>query len=129
MRVVRASLAVLVVVQCNAFAHVQSGAHRCCVASHAYVPDGLDPEEYKAIQRKDRQTQAKKPRTFFDLRTLKLEDRRTSDSARDKRVALSDAQMWRRAGALSASEAERRGAAPKVDVDRGAEKKRGWWPW
>ena len=128
MRAVRASLAVLVVVQCNAFAHVQSGAHRCCVASHAYVPDGLDPEEYKAIQRKDRQTQAK-PRTFFDRRTLKLEDRKSSESRGGKRVALSDAQMWRRAGALSASEAETRGAAPKVDIDCAAGQKPRWWPW
>ena len=120
--------AALVIVQCRAFAHVQSGAHRCVTTCHGYVPDGLDPEEYKALQRKER-TAIKKPRVFFDRRTLKLEDRKASESRGGKRAALSDAQMWRRAGALSASEAEKRGAAPKVDVDRAAAQKRRWWPW
>ena len=124
----RLYLTALVIVQCRAFAHLQSGAHRCVTTCHGYVPDGLDPEEYKALQRKER-TVIKKPRTFFDRRTLKLEDRKSSESRGGKRVALSDAQMWRRAGALSTSEAETRGAAPKVDIDCAAGQKPRWWPW
>ena len=91
-----------------------------------YKPDGMSSAEWAALKAREKEMAgAKPPRTFFDRKTLRLEERSAAPAARR---AMTDAEMWRTAGALTKSEVRRRGAAPKVQI--GSEKPSRWrWPW